>query len=57
MANYRVWAKRIIDAYIDVEADSPEEAYKIAEEADGGDFTETDEIGWEMDPDDVELNE
>ena len=38
MAKYRVWAQSISDVYLDVEAESEEEAMKIAEEADGGDF-------------------
>lgn len=40
MAIYRVWAAMETYCYLDVEADSPEEAYAIAEETDGGDFIE-----------------
>lgn len=39
MAKYRVWAQSIEDVYIDVEADSPEEAIEIAEEADEEDWS------------------
>ena len=38
MAKYRVWAQSISDVYLDVEADSEEEALQIAEDADGGEF-------------------
>ncbi len=40
MAMYRVWAQSISDVYLDVEAESEEEAYEIASEADGGEFIE-----------------
>ena len=40
MAMYRVWAQSISDVYLDVEAESEEEAYEIANEADGGEFVE-----------------
>lgn len=40
MAKYRVWAESISDVYLDVEANSKEEAYEIARNADGGDFKE-----------------
>ena len=42
MAMYRVWASYSTDCYLDVEADSKEEAEQIAEEADGGDFISCD---------------
>ena len=38
MPRYRVWAECITDCYLDVDAESEEEAFAIAEEADGGDF-------------------
>ena len=41
MAKYRVWAQSITDVYIDVEADDEEQAREIAEETDGGDFSES----------------
>lgn len=40
MAKYRVWAKSISDVYLDVEADSAEEAKVIARNTDGGEFTD-----------------
>ena len=48
MAIFRVCAKSIGYVYLDVEANSAEEAKRIAEEADGGDFIE-DSGGWEWD--------
>lgn len=39
---YRVYAKMTTELYLDVEANSEEEAMDIAEETDGGDFTEVD---------------
>lgn len=38
MAKYRVWAECITDCFLDVEAESEEEALRIADDADGGDF-------------------
>lgn len=38
MAKFRVWAECIHDVYLDVEAETEEEAKEIAEAADGGDF-------------------
>lgn len=35
---FRVWAKTVDYCYLDVEADSKEEAMEVAEEADGGAF-------------------
>lgn len=58
MAIYRVWAEMISDVYIDIEADSPEEAYDIADNADGGDFIESATGGeWRMSPIVEELDE
>ena len=52
---YRVWAKCISDVYLDVEADSPEEAWEIANEADGGEFIDSGKGDWIMNPvDEVE---
>lgn len=47
---YRVWAQCISDVYLDVEADSPEEAWEIANEADGGEFIDSGEGDWIMNP-------
>lgn len=44
MAKYRVVYKMVDYVYLDVEADSLEEAQEIAENADGGEFTK--EGGW-----------
>lgn len=38
MAKFRVWAQCISDVYVDIEAETKEQALKIAEEADGGEF-------------------
>lgn len=38
MAKYRVWAQSISDVYIDIEAESEEQARERAEDIDGGDF-------------------
>ena len=57
MAKYRVWAQCISDVYLDVEAESKEEAIAIAEIADGGDFIDDPTGGdWKLctDPDMVE---
>ena len=48
MALYRVWAKMTNYCYLDVEADTIDEAEKIAEDADGGDFINSDEGDWEI---------
>lgn len=40
MPKYRIWAQSISDVYLDVEADSYDEAYAIAEDTDGGEFIE-----------------
>ena len=40
MAKYRVWAQSISEVYLDVEANSEEEARQIADAADGGEFVE-----------------
>lgn len=54
MAIYRVWAKTTDYCYLDVEADSVEDALAFAEDADGGDFI-CDGMGdWEILTDEVE---
>lgn len=40
MARFRVVYKQIQPLYLDVEANSPEEAREIAENTDGGEFVE-----------------
>jgi hypothetical protein len=49
MAKYKVYASYISFCYIDVEADSEEQAYEIAENTDGGDFKQTELGDWRID--------
>ena len=46
---YRVMYKSTEYVYIDVEADSIEEAKEIAENTDGGEFIEDGVVDWEYD--------
>ena len=57
MALYRVWAQSISDVYLDVEAESPEEAIQIADATDGGDFIDSSYGDWILnrDPDMVDV--
>ena len=48
MAKYRVWAECISDVYLDVEAESEEEALEIAAETDGGDFIDSGTGDWDL---------
>lgn len=48
MAKYRVWAECISDVYLDVEAESEDEAIEIANETDGGDFITSDYGDWKI---------
>ena len=48
MAKYRVWAESISYVYLDVEANSEDEALQIADDADGGEFTDSGQGAWEM---------
>ena len=48
---YRVWAESVSNVYLDVAAESKEEAYRIADEANGGEFTNMGTGGWNMDRD------
>ena len=45
---YRVWAESISYVYLDVEANSEGEALQIAEDTDGGDFTDSGMGEWVM---------
>lgn len=45
---YRVFARCVTALFIDVEASTRAEALQIAEEADGGDFTECPDADWEI---------
>lgn len=58
MAKYRVWAKLTDWAYVDIEAETKDEAFEAAEELDGSEFHTTHGYGdWEMKREDVdELN-
>lgn len=46
MAKYRVFAKCETLLFIDVEAETPEQAMEMGEQADGGDFTECPDAEW-----------
>ncbi len=46
---YRVWAKMTTYSYIEVEAESEDEAMGIAKEIDGGEFITSDDGEWEID--------
>ena len=49
MKKYRAWAKMTSWLYLDVEAESEDEAWEIASEADGGEFEEnTIDCSWEI---------
>ena len=48
MAKYRVWAEMTTDCYLDVEAETPEDAKEIAKETDGGKFTSTESGDWRI---------
>lgn len=48
MAVYRVWAECISDVYVDVEANSEEEALEYAANLDGGVFVDSGEGDWEL---------
>lgn len=55
MALYRVWAKATSYLYLDVEADSVDEALDIAEDTDGSAFIErVSDSDWEMLDDEVQ---
>lgn len=48
MTKYRVFAKMTSYAYLDVEAETGEEAKEIAENTDGGEFISTEDGDWEI---------
>ena len=50
MALYRVWAVMETDCYLDVEADSIEDAMDVAYDTDGGDFITSDSGDWRILP-------
>lgn len=54
---FRVWATYQSDCYLDIEAEDKDEAYAIAKNTDGGDFTPNDDIdndSWEIKEYDIE---
>lgn len=40
MKRFRIWAESISHVYLDVEAETEDEAYEIAKDTDGGEFIE-----------------
>ena len=48
MKTYRVWAKIISYAYLDVDAEDEDEAWEVADRTDGGEFTPTHDGDWEL---------
>ncbi len=46
MKTYRVWAKCVSFCFIDVEANSEEEAWELAKDADGGEFEDDPTSGY-----------
>ena len=48
MKTYRVWAKMISYAYLDVDAEDEDEAWEVADRTDGGEFTPTSDGDWEL---------
>lgn len=49
MKKYRIWAKSVSFPYLDVVANSYEEAREIAEDTDGGEFEPNEQSGdWEI---------
>ena len=49
MAKYRVHATYAVYCYLDVEAESKDEAYEIATQTDGGDFNHVEYGDWNID--------
>lgn len=47
---YRVFAKMVSYCYVDIEAESKEEAEMVAEDIDGGEFEIPSDGSWEIDP-------
>lgn len=54
---YRVFYKSIDYVYLDVEANSPEEAQEIAEDTDGGEFKADGYGDWEYDRTETETGD
>lgn len=48
MRHYKVWAKCISYCYLEVDAETEDEAWEIAEETDGGVYTESPYGDWEI---------
>lgn len=49
MKTYRVWAKSISYCFVEIEAESENDAMEIAEEMDGGDFEDSGVGDWIID--------
>jgi hypothetical protein len=50
MNKYRVYASYVVELYVDVEAESIDEAYDKAYNIDGNDYTRTENNGdWQID--------
>ena len=54
MKKYKVMAVMTSYVYLTVEAESKEEAFDIADETDGGDFTEEDCTWTVLEPEEIE---
>ena len=58
MAKFRIYGRSISDVYIDIEANTIDEAHEVAKESDGGDWHEDGFGSWEIDYEDtVELSD
>ena len=54
---FRVWATYRTECYLEVEAEDLDEAYDIAKDTDGDNFTDNDDYHvdqWDIDPSDIE---
>jgi hypothetical protein len=50
MNKYRVYASYVVELYVDVEAESIDDAYDVAYNIDGGDYTRKDnDSDWQID--------
>jgi hypothetical protein len=50
MNKYRVYASYVVELYVDVEAESIDDAYDVAYNIDGGDYTRTENNDdWQID--------
>ena len=49
MAKFRIYASYTVNLFLDIEADTFDEALDVARVADGADFVPIDESGWNID--------